>query len=239
MKKKKRSLLLDLPRVAIYGTAAVVLLVASALLLRNLLDGAVWTQVFAWVVAVLTILNPGALALAVPSWLSFAKIRGYAVRKAVPAEGVGIDTLNRCAAIAEARADHPIADCLRRYCGDVGISPDRYVETPGYGVSSRFSEQMIHAGNAEYMSKLNIEIPDVPGKIVHVALESRAVGYYNLFTPKEARSFHVKLTRAVAALCAAKIAVLVLIAVTGTAYLAFAALIESLALFAGVFMTRK
>lgn len=104
----------------------------------------------------------------------------FAVSEVHPAPGVSADTLARCAAIAEMRSHHPLAACLRDYCGDVGYPADRCLEMPGLGVSAQFEGQMIHAGSARYMRGLGIDTPDAAGTVVHIALDDRALGYYTL-----------------------------------------------------------
>lgn len=102
------------------------------------------------------------------------------VVKAVPADGANVETLNRCAAIAELHSNHPIAVCLRDYCGDVGYPAEKYHETPGLGVSAQFANQIIHAGSAKYLNALGITVPKASGTAVHVALDNRSIGYYLL-----------------------------------------------------------
>ena len=105
---------------------------------------------------------------------------GYVVIKAVAEEGVGMDTLHRSAAIASLKSNDAISACLREYCGDVGVPPDRFVEVEGLGVSAQFSGQMIHLGNAEYLNGLKIETPPVTGSVAFVGLQDRLLGYYRL-----------------------------------------------------------
>ena len=111
---------------------------------------------------------------------AFSRRKGYVVIEPVTAEGVGKDTLFRCAAIAAARASDPISACLRCYCGDVAVPPDRFHETDGLGVSAQFSGQMIHLGNTDYLNGLKVETPNISEEAVFVALEGRLLGYFRL-----------------------------------------------------------
>jgi cation transport ATPase len=114
-----------------------------------------------------------------PLWRLFGR-KGYVVIETVTEEGVGRDTLDRCAVIAAAKSDDPISVCLRRHCGDVAAPPDRFAEVAGLGVSAQFSGQMIHLGNAEYLNGLQVETPEVSGQAAFVSLEGRLLGYYKL-----------------------------------------------------------
>ena len=102
----------------------------------------------------------------------------FSVASAIPAEGVDISELNRCAAIAELRSHHPLAASLREYCGDAPPPADSYMETAGLGVSAQAGNRLIHAGSATYMKRLGIEVPEVTGTVVHIASNDCAVGYY-------------------------------------------------------------
>lgn len=202
---------------AVFPTMAICLLALVITVLRLILTDSGWIDGFAWVVAIAAAINPGMLLVLVPMWVGFSKMRDrHTVREAVTAEGVGRDTLDRCAAIVESKANHPIAACLRDYCGDVGAPPDKFVEMPGLGVSAQFSNQLIHAGSAEYLRGLKIEVPDIPGTVAHIALEGRALGYYRFRTPSDMERVKTRLLRAAVVCCAFKIALWVLLALTGT-----------------------
>ena len=192
----------------------------GAILFRLIWEDAAWPGILAWGAVGLAAVNPGVWLLLVPllNYLSKAA-GGYLVRGAVTAEGVGRDTLDRCAAIAEANAKHPVAACLRAHCGDVAAPPDKFVEMEGLGASARFSGQMIHAGSAAYLRGLKIDVPDLPGRTVHVALEGRLLGYYRLLGPPETASLKKRLRRAVAVCAALKLTVWAVMALTGTAHL--------------------
>jgi hypothetical protein len=195
-------------------------LALAVILLRFVLEPAGWLETLAWIIAVLAAVNPGVLLLLFPLWGYVKRAPGgYMVKEVVLSEGVGRETLDRCAAIAEAKASHPIAACLRAYCGDVAAPPDKFVEMAGLGASAQFSNQLIHAGSAGYMKGLNIETPDVPGKVVFVTLEGRLLGYYRLLGPSETGKLRTRLLGAIAACAALKIGIWTALALAGTNYL--------------------
>ena len=125
-------------------------------------------------------IRAGFLTAFAPLLRIFSKNKGSIVLEAVTEEGVRRDTLDRCAVIAASKSNNPMYAGLLRYCGDVGAPPDRFAEVDGLGVSSQFSGQMIHLGNAEYLNGLQIQTPPVSGSSVFVALEGRLLGYYRL-----------------------------------------------------------
>ncbi|MDR0325000.1 MAG: hypothetical protein LBI19_02755 [Oscillospiraceae bacterium] len=215
-------------------------LALAVILLRLVFESTAWLDVMAWAAAGLAAVNPGAFLLLIPllGYLSKAP-GGYIVAQAVTMEGVGRDTLDRCAAIAEAKATHPIAACLRAFCGDVAAPPDKFVEMEGLGASAQFSNQLIHAGSAEYMRGLKIETPDVPGRNAFITLEGRLLGYYNLLGPSESSSLKTRLIAAAAACAALKIAVWVTLALTGTDYLTVFVGCETVSLVVGLMAARR
>ncbi|MCL2003922.1 MAG: hypothetical protein FWG72_07965 [Oscillospiraceae bacterium] len=211
----------------------------SIVLFRFLTDAA-WTGVLEQIAVALAAANPGALPILALLLAAVRKaVGGYMVREAVTMEGVGRETLDRSAAIAEGKSGHPIAACLRDFCGDVAAPPDKYVEMEGLGVSAQFSGQMIHAGNAGYMRGLKVEAPDVPGKTVFIALEGRLLGYYRLLGPKETDWLRSRLTVAIAVCAGFKIAVWVLAALAGTANLPLFVGLETLSLIFGLAAARR
>jgi hypothetical protein len=216
------------------------LLALTVILARLFVEDAAWLRGTAWTAAALAAVNPGVLLLLLPLRRVLSKTPGgYMVREAVTTEGVGRDTLDRCAAIAEAKASHPVAACLRAYCGDVAAPPDKFVEMEGLGASAQFSGQMIHAGNEAYMRGLQIETPETPGKAVYVALEGRLIGYYNLLKPSETKQMKTQLLAALAAYAALKIAVWATLAFAGTAYLSVYVGCETVSLVIGMMAARK
>jgi cation transport ATPase len=120
------------------------------------------------------------LAALAPVLKLFLRRKGYMVIGSLTEDGVGQDTLDRCAAIASAKASGPISESLRRHCGDIAAPPDRFIEVEGLGVSAQFAGQMIHMGSAEYLNGLEVETPDLPGEVVFVSLEGRLLGGYRV-----------------------------------------------------------
>jgi hypothetical protein len=192
------------------------ILTLAAVFLRLIYEDAAWLDTMAWTAVFIAVLNPGVLLILIPASNALGRVAGgYMVREAVTAEGVGRETLDRSAAIVEGESAHPIAVCLRAFCGDVAAPPDKYAEMPGLGVSAQFSGQMIHAGSAEYMRGLNVEAPDVPGKTVFIALEGRLLGYYRLLGPKETDWLRTRLKYTVITCAALKIMVWAVAALIG------------------------
>jgi hypothetical protein len=225
---------------AAFPVAVTGLLVLAVIVLRTAFEDAAWMTVLAWIAAWLAAVSPGMLLLLIPLRNALSKAAGgYIVREAVVLEGVGRETLDRCAAIAEAGSGHPIAACLRAYCGDVAAPPDKFVEMEGLGVSAQFSGQMIHAGSAEYMRGLNIEAPDVQGGTAYVALEGRLLGYYRLLDPSGTERVRTRLLRAITVCCALKVAVWAILATTGIGYLPLYVVCEALSLGVGVLAVQK
>ncbi|MCL1806109.1 MAG: hypothetical protein FWG31_00220 [Oscillospiraceae bacterium] len=235
----KKSVMLRACLIAV-PAVLVSLLALTVILLRLFVEDAAWLRGLAWTAAVLAAVNPGVLLLLIPLQRVLSKTPGgYMVREAVTMEGVGRDTLDRCAAIAEAKAAHPIAACLRAYCGDVAAPPDKFVEMEGLGASAQFSGQLIHAGSADYLRGLQIEVPEIPGKTVYVALEGRMIGYYGLLEPSGTRQMKTRLLAALAGYAALKIAVWATLAFAGTAYLSVFVGCETLSLIIGLMAARK
>jgi hypothetical protein len=189
-------------------------------LLRLFAEASAWLDALAWAAVGLAVINPSAFLILLPLYRALGKAAGgYMVKEAVTMEGVGRETLDRSAAIAEGESVHPIAVCLRAYCGDVAAPPDKYIEMAGLGVSAQFSGQMIHAGSAEYMTGLNIEVPDVPGRTAYIALEGRLLGYYRLLGPAETGRVRFRLMLAFALCAAFKLTVWLLAVFTQTGYI--------------------
>jgi hypothetical protein len=229
-----RALLIALPPILVSALALTVIL------LRLVTEDAAWLDTLAWSAAILAAAGPGALLLLIPLLRAVRKAAGgYMVKEAVTAENVGRDTLDRSTAIVEAKASHPVAACLRAFCGDIAAPPDKFVEMEGLGASAQFSGQMIHAGNADYMRGLQIDAPDVPGKTVFIALEGRLLGYYRLLNPSETGSFRKRLLCAFAVCAALKVAVWVTLALAGTDLLTVFVGCETISLIVGLMAGRR
>jgi hypothetical protein len=236
MKEKNIQSSHNLRAVFIIAPAILIGIAASASALFRLVYGdAGWLNILARAALIAAAVNPGAFLLLPPLRAALNKAAGgYMVKEAVTMEGVGRETLDRSAAIAEGESSHPIAVCLRAFCGDVAAPPDKYAEIPGLGVSAQFSGQMIHAGSAEYMKGLNITAPDVRGCAAFIALEDRLLGYYRFADPSEIRDMKLRLTAALAVCSVLKLAVWALAAFTGTALLPVMAAGEIASVLTGV-----
>jgi hypothetical protein len=218
-------------KIAVIPVALVLVLATAVILLRLAFEGAIWLDILAWSAVAIAVVNPGVFLLMLPLRKALKKsAAGYMVREVVTVEGVSRETLDRSAAIAEGESDHPIAACLRAFCGDVAAPPDKFVEMPGLGVSAQFSNQMIHAGSAEYMRGLNIEAPEVQGKVAYVALENRLLGYYRLLDPAQTGWLQTRLKYAVISCAALKITVWALAAFVQIEFLPIYASLEIVSL---------
>ncbi len=226
---------------AVIPTILLIPVTVTVLLLRSFVfkETGGYTAVL-WVNAVLIALNPGLLLCFIPLTRKLAGMKGaYTVSEVVTAEGVKPETLNRCASIAEAQASHPIGECLRAYCGDVGAPPDKFAETPGYGVSAQFSGQMIHVGSEEYLKRLGVEVPHTEGTAAHVALGERALGYYRFLHQAEIKRMRTMAFRGMLLAGAFKVLILALFAFGGTKFLAYAAAGEALSFAAALYFLGK
>jgi hypothetical protein len=236
MKEKKTQSSHMLRAVFIIAPAILLGIAAAAAALFRLIYGdAEWLDVLSRVAVIAAAVNPGAFLLLPSLRRALDKTAGgYMVKEAVTVEGVGRETLDRSAAIAEGGSSHPIAVCLRAFCGDVAAPPDKFAEMPGLGVSAQFSGQMIHAGSAEYMKGLNISAPKVQGCAAFVALEDRLLGYYRFADPSEIKDMKFRLTAALAVCAVLKLAVWAVAAFTGTAFLPVIAVGEIASVLTGV-----
>lgn len=94
---------------------------------------------------------------------------------------LGQEELLRIAATVESYSDHPISRSIRaHYHGEIdtqGLSD--VTEIAGQGVSARYKEHMVYAGNAKLMESISVALPDCPhaGTIVHVAVDQEYLGH--------------------------------------------------------------
>jgi hypothetical protein len=205
-------------KIAAIPVLIIAVMAFAVTLLRFLTEGAAWIEVLAWLTVGLAAVNPGAFITLLPWVVVLGRTAdGYMVAEAAVQPGVGIETLNRSAAIAQANAQGGIAECLREYCGDVGAPPDKFAQAEGLGCTAQFSGQIIHAGNIKYMRGMKVEAEEVPGDIVYVALEGRLLGYYRLLGPERAGKFRFRVMAALAGCVLFKFSVWALAIFTGTA----------------------
>lgn len=108
----------------------------------------------------------------------------FAVRKLVPAEGVGELELLEKAACAERDSNHPISVSIWKAYEAKGVSVDasrvgEAEETAGHGVSATLDGKRIYAGNDKWMARqgLQPEKAEEIGTVVHVAEEGVYLGY--------------------------------------------------------------
>lgn len=109
----------------------------------------------------------------------------FSVTEIVPQDGVTADQLLRMAVEAEAHSGHPVANALREaYTRQFGEEANReplmdYQEVAGFGVRARSNGNLIHVGNDAFMHREEIEHTncDVPGTVVHMAVDGRYYGY--------------------------------------------------------------
>ena len=96
---------------------------------------------------------------------------------------IGIDktSLLEIAAHAENYSDHPIAQSIKKAYGKA-IDTTRIAdasEVSGNGVCVKIDGKEVYAGNEKLMKKIKVNLPDmnIVGTVIHVAMESRYVGY--------------------------------------------------------------
>lgn len=96
---------------------------------------------------------------------------------------IGIDktSLLEIATHAENYSDHPIAQSIKKAYGKA-IDTTRIAdasEVSGNGVCVKIDGKEVYAGNEKLMKKIKVNLPDmnIVGTVIHVAMESRYVGY--------------------------------------------------------------
>jgi Cd2+/Zn2+-exporting ATPase len=105
----------------------------------------------------------------------------FNVTKIVPYDGWDKEALLKLAAQAESQSNHPVANSIKRAYGkdDLVQIPESFEEVVGYGVRVRLNGNLVVVGNDPFMHEENIPHIncDVPGTIVHVAVDSDYAGY--------------------------------------------------------------
>ena len=97
--------------------------------------------------------------------------------------GISEQELLRIAAVAECRAEHPIAQALRKAAGlteTMSIGEDAHIEEiPGKGVSALVGGHQIYVGNADLLDEHGIwfSIPSRSGSAIHVAVDNAYRGF--------------------------------------------------------------
>lgn len=99
----------------------------------------------------------------------------------VEPQGMSKDDLVHFAAYAESYSKHPISLSLKKAYGkDINMKDVAdYEEISGHGVMAMVDGRKVAAGHKRLMAKLdiNVENPDVPGTIIHVAVDGKYAGY--------------------------------------------------------------
>jgi Cd2+/Zn2+-exporting ATPase len=105
----------------------------------------------------------------------------FKVTEIVPYNGWDREALLKVAAQAESQSNHPVANSIRRAYGkdDLEQIPEVFEEVLGYGVRVRINGNQVVAGSDPFMHKEKVPhiTCDVPGTIVHVAVDSEYAGY--------------------------------------------------------------
>lgn len=103
----------------------------------------------------------------------------FTVTAVSPAPGFTKEQLVETAALAESFSDHPISLSLRAAWGgaaDVTRVSD-VEEIAGHGVLAQVDGHSTAVGNHRLMERQGIPAPEVPGTVVHVAVDGRYAGY--------------------------------------------------------------
>lgn len=105
----------------------------------------------------------------------------FKVTNISPRKGILPEELLEYAAYAETYSNHPIAvSILKEYGREVEKDEIQgYNEISGHGIKVKVKDKEILAGNVKLMKKENIDYDnvDVPGTVVHVAVENKYAGY--------------------------------------------------------------
>ena len=103
----------------------------------------------------------------------------FTVTAVSPAPGFTKEQLVETAALAESFSDHPISLSLRAAWGgaaDVSRVSD-VEEIAGHGVLAQVDGHSTAVGNHRLMERQGIPAPEVPGTVVHTAVDGRYAGY--------------------------------------------------------------
>jgi Cd2+/Zn2+-exporting ATPase len=105
----------------------------------------------------------------------------FKVTKVIPFNGWDIEGLLKITAQAESQSNHPMANSIKRAFGkkDFEQIPEAFEEILGYGVRVKLNGSRVVVGNDPFMHKEKVPhiTCDVPGTIVHVAVDSEYAGY--------------------------------------------------------------
>lgn len=108
----------------------------------------------------------------------------FKVKDVVPANGLKKEALLEIASLVESHSNHPIArSIIETYSGEVDSSRiESYEEISGYGIKAKINGDTVVAGNDRLLHKEKIvhDTCDVPGTVVHVALNNVYAGYITI-----------------------------------------------------------
>jgi len=100
------------------------------------------------------------------------------------------DELLRVTALAEQRSEHPLGKAILKYYLSKGNKPQDvqdFTLTTGMGISAKVDGRVILAGNADFLARVNVEIPDTASNsieeyqergatVIYVAIDGRLAG---------------------------------------------------------------
>ncbi len=125
----------------------------------------------------------------------------FKVKEVVPANGLKENALLEIASLVESHSNHPIARSITE-AYNKKIDPSKvenYEEISGYGVKAKISGDVVIAGNDRLLHRENIahDTCDVPGTVVHVALNNVYAGYITIsdVTKEDAKGTIVELRK--------------------------------------------
>ena len=103
----------------------------------------------------------------------------FTVTAICPAPGFTKEQLVETAALAESYSDHPISVSLRSAWGGTADSArvSGVEEIAGHGVLARVDGHSTAVGNHRLMERQGVAAPEVPGTVVHTAVDGRYAGY--------------------------------------------------------------
>jgi len=105
----------------------------------------------------------------------------FKVTKVCPIDGISKEQILEVTAYAESFSNHPVSNSLKiAYGKEVLIDRvSNAKEIAGKGVSAMVDDSTVYVGNAQLMKSIGVECsnPNDVGTIVHVATDSKYVGY--------------------------------------------------------------
>ncbi len=108
----------------------------------------------------------------------------FKVKDIAPTNGVKKEVLLEIASLVESHSNHPIArSIVEAYNRKVDSSKvESYEEISGYGIKARINDDIVVVGNDRLLHKEKIvhNTCDIPGTVVHVALNNVYVGYITI-----------------------------------------------------------